>query len=141
MNNRNYILDTVFLKFLIRFGFSRTLNIIIKIPFFYNSYIRIIHRLNNSLTTPNLNIENKVLQNVDEYLHYVNYLNELGLFPHSEVSKNWDSFIALNLILREISKAGFILDAGAEKYSTILPWLHLYNYKKLIGINLILRAR
>lgn len=60
----------------------------------------------------------------------------LGLPKHVDDPKNWDSLIALQQILRRQDRSERILDAGAEVYSVILPWLYLYGYHNLIGINL-----
>lgn len=58
----------------------------------------------------------------------------LGLPPHADAPKNWDSLAALDCILRWTSKDARILDSGAELYSVILPWLYLYGYHYLNGI-------
>jgi SAM-dependent methyltransferase len=60
----------------------------------------------------------------------------LGLPKHVDPPKNWDSLIALQWMLQTQAKDSTILDAGAEVYSVILPWLYMYGYKNLMGINL-----
>jgi SAM-dependent methyltransferase len=60
----------------------------------------------------------------------------LGLPKHVDAPKNWDSLIAVQWILQTQDKSVPILDAGAEVYSVILPWLYMYGYKHLSGINL-----
>ena len=65
----------------------------------------------------------------------------LGLPSHIERSKNWDSLAALDCILANTRPGANILDAGAELYSVILPWLFLYGYRKLHGINLAFQER
>ena len=81
--------------------------------------------------------ENAVLKTQDEWRSTVEQVKSLGLPPHRDLPKNWDSLAALNCILRRTDKTAHILDAGAELYSMILPWLGLYGYSNLIGINLV----
>jgi SAM-dependent methyltransferase len=61
----------------------------------------------------------------------------LGLPPHSDVPKNWDSLAALDAILRHTTPQADILDAGAALYSVLLPWLFLYGYRRLRGGSLV----
>jgi SAM-dependent methyltransferase len=80
--------------------------------------------------------ENAVLQARAEWEQAVQEVRSLGLPPHRHLPKNWDSVIALACILDRTARAALILDAGAELYSAILPWLYLYGYRNLTGINL-----
>jgi SAM-dependent methyltransferase len=48
---------------------------------------------------------------------------------------------ALDCILASASRSANILDAGAEIYSRILPWLFLYGYRNLEGINVVFKDR
>jgi SAM-dependent methyltransferase len=60
--------------------------------------------------------------------------------PHShEPAKDWDSLGALQEILSRTPTHAAVLDAGAEMYSRLLPWLYLYGYRNLRGINLVFR--
>ena len=43
--------------------------------------------------------------------------------------------MATRVILEATTKCVCILDAGAEIYSTILPWLFLYGCRNMLGIN------
>jgi SAM-dependent methyltransferase len=58
-----------------------------------------------------------------------------GLPPHQDEPKNWDYLIALGLILDRLSPADPILEAGATRYAPLLPWLYLYGYRDLWGID------
>lgn len=80
--------------------------------------------------------ENAVLQGRDEWEQAIVQALGLGLPLHNEPAKNWDSLAALDSILRRTNTTAAILDAGAEFYSVILPWLFLYGYRNLRGINL-----
>lgn len=64
---------------------------------------------------------------------------QLRLPVHNDKPKNWDTLAALDHILKYTDKNAFILDAGAEQYSTILPSLYLFRYRNLFGINLVFK--
>jgi SAM-dependent methyltransferase len=59
-----------------------------------------------------------------------------GLTPHKTAAKNWDALSALDLVLREASAHARILEVGATPYSVSLPWLYLFGYRNLMGIDL-----
>lgn len=71
-----------------------------------------------------------------EWERAVREVESLGLPKHVDLPKNWDSLMALQWILQYVDKEAPVLDGGAEVYSVILPWLFLYGYKHLTGINL-----
>jgi len=79
--------------------------------------------------------ENAVLQSRAEVEAAVAQTRRLGLFLPHDRSKCWDSLAALDAILRRTGPDARVLDAGAALYSLILPWLWLYGYRRLIGIN------
>lgn len=79
---------------------------------------------------------NAVLKDRDEVDSAVREVTRLRLPVRRDTPKNWDSLAALDCILRNTSPSAAILDAGAERYSMILPWLSLYKYRRLYGINL-----
>ena len=60
-----------------------------------------------------------------------------GLPPHGDAPKNWDLLVALGTILEHVPPRGAVLDAGAPLYSRLLPWLYLYGYRDLHGIDLV----
>ncbi|MCA9679232.1 MAG: class I SAM-dependent methyltransferase [Myxococcales bacterium] len=55
---------------------------------------------------------------------------------HPDSPKSWDTLLALGAILRRVPRTGRVLDAGAERYSALLPSLYLYGYDDLHGLNL-----
>lgn len=59
-----------------------------------------------------------------------------GLPPHGERAKNWDALSALTLALIRTSRDAAVLEVGAAPYSVILPWLYLFGYRDLRGIDL-----
>jgi SAM-dependent methyltransferase len=54
--------------------------------------------------------------------------------------KYWDGLAAVRTILDTTRRGDRILDAGAERYSPILPWLAHYGYWRLLGCNLSFEA-
>jgi SAM-dependent methyltransferase len=60
-----------------------------------------------------------------------------GLPPHGERPKNWDLLVALGTILDRIPRSGAVLEMGATQYARLLPWLYLYGYRSLRGIDLV----
>ncbi len=118
---------------------STTMDILFRSNLIYKSYLL-------KKFPPNFSIKNfqyysgaQVLKDEEEIESANKIIKELGLPLRSDPSKNWDSLIALNEILHNTNSDSFILDAGAEKYSSILPWLFLYGYKNLIGNNIVFK--
>lgn len=60
----------------------------------------------------------------------------LKLPLHRDIPKNWDALGAVGTVLRTVGREAAVLDAGAARYSSILPWLRLYGLTDLVGINL-----
>jgi SAM-dependent methyltransferase len=67
-------------------------------------------------------------------------VEQAGL-PHAPGAKDWDSLIAFREVVTSTNRFARVLDAGAELWSAILPWLHLYGYNNLVGANLVFRQR
>lgn len=76
----------------------------------------------------------KTRQQVDEA---VAETQRLRLPPCPDPAKNWDTLAALRQVLEVTKPDARILDAGAEMYSRLLPWLYLYGYRNLVGNNLV----
>jgi len=83
--------------------------------------------------------QNAVLRTHQEVQDAVRQVRKLGLPLDFCFPKNWDALAALDCILKETDTNANILDAGAELYSMILPWLYLYGYRHLTGINLVFK--
>jgi SAM-dependent methyltransferase len=77
-----------------------------------------------------------LLLNAEQWQSAVSEVRKLGLPLHHDRIKNWDALGALSHLVRATDRDAAILDAGAARYSTILPWLRLYGYSRLFGINL-----
>lgn len=83
---------------------------------------------------------NAVLLTHQEVQDAMEQVQKLGLPPlYHDISKTWDSLAALDCILKTTGRDARVLDAGAELYSLILPWLYFYGYRDLIGINLVFK--
>lgn len=55
---------------------------------------------------------------------------------HHDRPKNWDAFGALASVLAHTTRDEAVIDAGSARYSPMLPWLRLYGYRNLTGLNL-----
>ncbi len=79
---------------------------------------------------------NAVLRTNAEIAEAIGQVRDIGLPPHEDDPKNWDGLAALDCILGRTNRGARVLDAGAETWSTMLPWLALLGYRNLIGINI-----
>ena len=77
-----------------------------------------------------------MLRRKQEFEEAVSELNRLELSIHADLPKNWDTLAALSLILRNTRPDGRLLDAGGERYSSLLPHLEAYGYHHLHCLNL-----
>ncbi|HEY2043882.1 MAG TPA: glycosyltransferase, partial [Jatrophihabitans sp.] len=77
-----------------------------------------------------------VLGTTAEYEASVAECKRLGLPPHRDKAKNWDALGAVSTVLNDLGTDIRVLDAGAARYSSILPWLRLYQVRELVGNNL-----
>jgi 2-polyprenyl-3-methyl-5-hydroxy-6-metoxy-1,4-benzoquinol methylase len=80
---------------------------------------------------------NTALQTRIDVARAVAEIRRCGLPPHSDEPKNWDLLIALGVILDRYPRGARVLDAGAAQYSRLLPWLYLYGFRRLQGIDLM----
>jgi SAM-dependent methyltransferase len=85
---------------------------------------------------PTERAENAVLRTLAEREAAVAEVERLGLPLYDDRPKNWDSLVALHAILSRTDASSRVLDAGAVPNSVILPWLAMYGYHDLVGINL-----
>ena len=63
----------------------------------------------------------------------------LGLPLHRDRPKNWDALGAVSTVLNHLGTDIRVIDAGAARYSSVLPWLRLYGVRELLGNNLEFR--
>ncbi len=78
----------------------------------------------------------EVLKTRSQWQEAVAECRRLRLPLHHDKPKNWDSLGALSTILGSFGPDAAVVDAGAARYSSILPWLRLYGFSKLTGTNL-----
>ena len=58
-------------------------------------------------------------------------------FPlHRDRPKNWDALGAVSVLVHTLGTDIRVLDAGAARYSPVLPWLRLLGVRDLVGNNL-----
>jgi SAM-dependent methyltransferase len=79
---------------------------------------------------------NTVLQTSEDVDLAVREVAACGLAPHADRPKNWDRLVALGAILERFPRDAAILDAGSTLSSKLLPWLYLYGYRRLHGVDL-----
>ena len=77
-----------------------------------------------------------VLSTRAEVERAVQEARRLRLPLHPTREKNWDSLGAVSAVLTLAGPESRVLDAGAARYSVVLPWLRLYGLRQLLGINL-----
>lgn len=110
----------------------------IKYPFFYKNYLRLIKGFRFSPLIPrNVNWINTTLKSKDELDLAIRKIKNSRLNLHPSIpEKNWDSLIALNIILQNTDPSARILDAGGQINSLILSWLYQFGYSNLNCLNL-----
>jgi len=77
-----------------------------------------------------------VLEDPAEYENAIHLLEESGLLPHDDPTKNWDHLQALDTILSTSNPDATVVDAGGERYSPLVEWLYLYDYRDLHVLNI-----
>ena len=103
----------------------------------YRLFLKKKYHVNKPDGMPKIQCENKVLEKREEWVQASEQVEKLKLPLFSDKQKNWDSLAALSTILKRTNINSNILDAGSELYSMILPWLFMYGYKNLTGINIV----
>ena len=83
---------------------------------------------------------NRALRTQAEAAAAVAEIVACGLPPHQDSPKNWDLLVALGVILDRTDPGDPILEMGAPSYTRLLPWLSLYGYRDLQGIDLVWKA-
>jgi hypothetical protein len=82
-------------------------------------------------------IHNSVLKNSYEVNHAIDRLNSLGLFPHPDRVKSWDSYKMVDII-NKADRVSHILDVGCN-CSPIMSMLKILGFKNLYGCDLFPR--
>jgi SAM-dependent methyltransferase len=102
----------------------------------FRCYLKLVYGARIPEEKPIDKLCNRSLKDCREWHEAVTRIRQLGLVPHRDLPKNWDALEALSIILAETNPRAFVLDAGAELYSPLLPSLFLYGYRNLIGMNI-----
>lgn len=85
--------------------------------------------------------ENCVLRTDIELSDAIGVARTQGFPLCADIYKNWDTLLTVETVRRRVAPTGQILDAGAENYSMVLPWLRLCGYQNLAGINLAFKTQ
>lgn len=116
--------------------FRRIKSGILQFDAIYRRCLRYKYGTHEPSTPPYAPLPNGVLQSKAEFQEASERARQLRLPLHRAAEKNWDHFAAVNAILHTCPKSAYILDAGAEIYSNVLPALFAYGYRHLYGMNL-----
>src|SRR5918992_5506949 len=82
-------------------------------------------------------IHNSVLKNSYEVNYSIGRLDSLGLFPHPDRVKSWDTYKMVDII-NKADRLSLILDVGCN-CSPIMPMLKRLGFKNLYGCDLFPR--
>ena len=85
---------------------------------------------------PPLVAPTSILRTGEEWREACRAARRLRLPLHPTPEKTWDTLGAVAAILESTRPTGTVVDAGSARYSCVLPWLRLYGYSRLLGINL-----
>jgi glycosyltransferase involved in cell wall biosynthesis/SAM-dependent methyltransferase len=80
-----------------------------------------------------------VLRTRAEYETAIRECRRLRLPLHPDRPKNWDALGAVSTVVNRLGTDIRVLDAGAARYSPVLPWLRLLGVRNLVGNNLEFR--
>jgi SAM-dependent methyltransferase len=116
--------------------FRRIKSGILQFDAIYRLYLRYKYGARNPSIPPDASLPNAVLQSAAEWQQASEHARQLRLPLHRAAEKNWDHFAAVNAIVHACPKSAYILDAGAEIYSNVLPALFAYGYRHLYAMNL-----
>ncbi len=131
------------IKSLLKVCFKRfKINLLLRFNIIYKTYLKYFKGLKFTpkplLDVPWSNTTLKSREDVDLALKIIKNSN-LNLHPNR--GKNWDSLIALQIILQNSTPSSRILDAGGDLDSIILHWLYQFNYKHLYALNFDFKKR
>jgi 2-polyprenyl-3-methyl-5-hydroxy-6-metoxy-1,4-benzoquinol methylase len=82
-------------------------------------------------------IYNSVLKNLSEVNYAIERLDALGVFPHPDKVKSWDTYKMVDMISKA-DRSSFILDVGCNG-SPILSILKRLGFQNLYGCDLFLK--
>lgn len=119
--------------------FRRVRSAVFQFETIYRLYLKWKYGTGRLSIAPNAILPNGVLQSRTEWQEAARRGKELQLPLHREENKNWDHFAAVNAIVSTTPRSAYVLDAGAEFYSNVLPALFVYGYRHLYGMNLSFR--
>ena len=117
-------------------GFRRRLeNVVFQFDVIYRLYLRLRYDASRASAPAHAILPNMVLQSRAEWREACRIAQRLHLPLHRSPERNWDHVAAALAIASTTSKDAYILDAGAEIYSNVLPALFVCGYCNLYGMN------
>ena len=116
--------------------FRRVKSAILRFDPIYRLHLHWKYGTDHILNCPPVPLPNRVLQSRAEWKEASEGAARLHLPFHPSPEKNWDHIAAVHAIVSSTPKSAYVLDAGAEFYSNVLPALYVYGYRNLYGMNL-----
>lgn len=116
--------------------FRRVKSTILQFDPIYRLHLRWKFGTARAVNCPPVSLPNRVLQSRAEWSEASLAAARLKLPLHPSAEKNWDHIAAVQAIVSSAPKSAYVLDAGAEFYSNVLPALYVYGYRNLYGMNL-----
>jgi glycosyltransferase involved in cell wall biosynthesis/SAM-dependent methyltransferase len=77
-----------------------------------------------------------ILSTRAQYERAIDECRRLRLPLHRDRPKNWDALGAVSTVLQDLGTDIRVLDAGAARYSPVLPWMRIFGVVELVGNNL-----
>jgi SAM-dependent methyltransferase len=93
-------------------------------------------RRGSAAVLPTPVVPTDVLSTPADYERAVEECKRLKLPLHHDRPKNWDALGAVSTVLNTLGTDIRVIDAGAARYSSVLPWLRLFGVRELVGNNL-----
>ncbi len=120
---------------------KRLREIVLSPEILYRAYLRMLKGIKKPLVYPYAPWNNTTLKSTMEWKNAIRHVEKLGLPLHLDPPKNWDNLSALYQILSKYEQNARILDVGSTFNSIMLPWLFLFGYRNLLGIDLLYTRR
>jgi SAM-dependent methyltransferase len=109
---------------------------ILRFDLLYRLYLKLKFGAGRLIGTPGARLPNGVLKSRAEWQEAHEKAKRLHVPLHRSEEKDWDHVAAVDAIVGTFPRSAFVLDAGAEFYSNVLPALFVYGFCNLYGMNL-----
>jgi SAM-dependent methyltransferase len=102
----------------------------------YRLLLKLRYGADHAAKPSSAELPNGTLQGRSDWRDATRLARTMGLPLHRAEEKNWDHLAAVRAIASHTTKSAYVLDAGAEIYSNVLPALFVHGYRHLYGVNL-----